>query len=280
MSALAPLETLYDVAQGDELPLPPELAALYGPLRFPRHPCRPHVVGNFVSSLDGVISLNGPGEAGGGEISGFSPQDQMVMGVLRAAADAVVIGAGTLRSVPEHLWTAESIYPPLAGNYRRFRDALGKSGPPLNVIVTGRGAVDPSSRVFRSGEVPALIITTETGAHHLRERDFRTPVEVEPGSTLVRGERVLAAVRRAQPGNLVVVEGGPHLIAEFFAEQILDELFLTVAPQIAGSDGAVERPRLIAGRRFAPEHPLWGTLVGVKRGGSHIFLRYSFATAG
>jgi hypothetical protein len=59
----------------------------------------------------------------------------------------------------------------------------------------------------------------------------------------------------------------------------VDELLLTLAPRIAGREGAVERPSLVAGRMFAPEHPLWGTLVGVKRGGSHLFLRYSFASA-
>ena len=65
---------------------------------MPRHATRPHVIGNFVTSLDGVVSLGIPGKAGGGEISGFNPHDRMVMGVLRAAADAVVVGAGTLRA--------------------------------------------------------------------------------------------------------------------------------------------------------------------------------------
>ena len=57
---------------------------------MPRHAARPHVIGNFVTSLDGVVSLGIPGKAGGGEISGFNPHDRMVMGLLRAAADAVV----------------------------------------------------------------------------------------------------------------------------------------------------------------------------------------------
>jgi hypothetical protein len=52
-----------------------------------------------------------------------------------------------------------------------------------------------------------------------------------------------------------------------------------LAPQVAGRDGSPERPGLVAGKRFAPEHPLWGTLVGVKRSGSHLFLRYAFPSA-
>ena len=76
--------------------------------------------------------------------------------------------------------------------------------------------------------------------------------------------------------GVILVEGGPQLIGDFFAERCLDELFLTLAPQVAGRDDTSERPGLVAGKRFAPEHPIWGTLVGVKRGGSHLFLRYAF----
>src|SRR3712207_5089584 len=153
MNAIAPLETLYDAVQGDDLPLPGELAALYGRLAIPPHPERPYVVGNFVTTLDGVVSLNEPGQSGGGEISGFNQHDRMVMGLLRATAGAVVVGAGTLRAVPRHLWTAEYVYPGLADAYRQLRTTLGYTEPPLNVIVTARGALDLNLRVFQSGEV-------------------------------------------------------------------------------------------------------------------------------
>ena len=113
---LAPLETLYEVDQGNALPLPPELAGVYGRLAFPPHPGRPYVIGNFVTSLDGVTSLQVPGQAGGGPISGFNPHDHLVMGLLRAAADAVIVGAGTLRAVPHHVWTAAYVCPALAGS--------------------------------------------------------------------------------------------------------------------------------------------------------------------
>ena len=65
---------------------------------------------------------------------------------------------------------------------------------------------------------------------------------------------------------------------DFFAERRIDEQFLTLAPQVAGRDGLPARPGLVAGKLFAPDHPLWGTLIGVKRGGSHLFLRYAFST--
>ena len=97
---LTPLATLYDAAPGVEVPLPIELATLYGPLRFPQPASRPYVIGNFVTTLDGVVSLNVLGKAGGGEISGFNDHDHLIMGLLRAVADAVIVGAGTLRRLP------------------------------------------------------------------------------------------------------------------------------------------------------------------------------------
>src|SRR5437763_730741 len=142
MNTMTPLEQLFDVERGSDLPLPPDLLTLFGRLQFPLHPRRPYVIGNFVTTLDGVVTLNEPGHASGGDISGFNRHDQMVMGLLRAIADAVIVGAGTLRSVPQHRWTAQYIYPPFADVYQQLRISLGKPAPPLNVIVTAHGEVD------------------------------------------------------------------------------------------------------------------------------------------
>lgn len=73
-----------------------------------------------------------------------------------------------------------------------------------------------------------------------------------------------------------MMEGGPHLLAQFIAERCLDELFLTLAPQMAGRDGHLERMGLTAGRIFSPDNPVWGELVSLRVGGSHLFLRYAF----
>jgi riboflavin biosynthesis pyrimidine reductase len=282
VSVLAPLQDLFDATSGDDLPMPCALTSLYGRLRIPRHRARPHVIGNFVTSLDGVVSLGIPGKAGGGEISGFNPHDRMVMGLLRAAADAVVIGAGTLRaSSPDHVWTADYIYPPLADAYRELRAALGKSEPPLNVVVTGSGDIDLDRRLFRSGAAPSLIVTSGAGAERLqvRDRDLSPSARIEvvaEAAPLCAGA-VLDAVGHTRKSELVLIEAGPRLMSDFFAERLLDELFLTLAPQVAGRDSGVERPGLVSGKLFAPDHPVWGTLVGLKRGGDHLLLRYAFA---
>src|SRR5438874_1362070 len=119
MITLTPLETLFDRQNGRELPLPDELAFLFGSLQFPfsAGSDQSYVISNFVTSLDGVVSLNTPGHASGGDISGFNRHDQMVMGLLRAIADIIIIGAGTLRAEPDHRWTADYIFPALSNEY-------------------------------------------------------------------------------------------------------------------------------------------------------------------
>src|SRR5947209_16465493 len=178
MNALTPLESLFDMERGSDLPLPPDLSTLFGRLQFPPHPDLPYVIGNFVTTLDGVVTLNEPGHASGGDISGFNQHDQLVMGLLRAAADAVIVGAGTLRSVPQHLWTAQYIFPSQADAYQQLRTSLSKPAPPLNVIVTARGEVDLGLPVFQSSEVPVLLVTTSQGEAHVRAERLPPSVQV------------------------------------------------------------------------------------------------------
>ena len=280
MNILPPLETLFDAQRGTDLPLPPELAAIYGQMRFPLQPDRPYIFANFVTSLDGVVSLEAPGRAGGGDISGNNKHDHMLMGILRAAADAIIVGAGTLRKSPRHIWTAEHIYPPFSTFYQQLRRNMNKTEPPLNVIVTLQGNVNLDQPLFQSGKVPVLIITTMRGEQRLRQQTIPPSTEIaalaQNEEGLLSTQAMLEVVQRVHPGNLILSEGGPQLLANFFAEHCLDELFLTLAPQVAGRDASIERPGLVAGKLFAPEFPLWGSLVSVKRETNHLFLRYAF----
>ena len=275
---LIPLETLYETIDGVDVRLPSVLKAFYGRFNFPKPVGRSYVISNFVTTLDGVVSLNAPGHSAGGDISGFNEQDRIVMGLLRAVADTVIVGAGTLRSVPDHLWTADYIYPDLAPIYKEARTSMGQSGHPLNVIVTASGEIDLELRVFKSGEVPVLIVTTTHAADRIREHQLPSSVQVVniQDEAPLSARAILDAANHVRPSKVILVEGGPKLMGNFFAERCLDELFLTLAPQIAGRDVSVMRPGLVAGKTFAPEQPLWGALAGVKRGGSHLFLRYMF----
>jgi len=277
--ALAPLETLYEAKRGKSLPLPRRLVRLYGRLRMPLARARPYVISNFVTTLDGVVSLNEKGHASGGDISGFSAQDRMVMGLLRAIADVVIVGAGTLGVDRHHVWTAERIFPGLADEYRRLRTALRKREPPLMVVVSGCGSLDLRLPVFASGEMRSLVVTGTAGAKRLHKSGVPASVEIRAvrGGGAIRAKSILEQVRRVSAGKLILVEGGPRLLGDFFADRVLDEQFLTLAPQIAGRKVGDRRLSLVMGRTFAPQSPLWGRLIDLRRGKDHLFLRYSFS---
>lgn len=278
MADLAPFQTCLDLTEGDPLPLPEKLAGVYGTLRVRKPAGRPLVIANFVTTLDGVISLKLPGLAGGEPISGGNAHDAMVMGLLRAVADVAIIGAGSLRAGPNSRVTAEYVFPPLAEEFRALRAALGRPPSPLNVVVTARGAVDRQHPIFTSGEVRVLVLSTDLGLAELRRHDWPEWVTLESigaGDSLDPAAILQAAMAHQSPCEIVLSEGGPGLTGDLLAANLLDELFLTLAPQIAGRHQS-ERPGLAAGHEFAPHDSRWGELTSVKRAGHHLFLRYSF----
>jgi riboflavin biosynthesis pyrimidine reductase len=271
---LAPLEVLFDRADGEAAPLPERLRLLYGPLRLPPPGRRPFLLTNFVETLDGVTALGLADKPGGGPISGGNPHDRMTMGLLRAVADAVVVGAGTARSVPRHLWTPGYIFPALAEEYAELRRRLSLGKDPLNVIVSASGKVEASQAVFSSG-VPVLVVTTRAGAARLPPLPSSVSVAVAGEDGAISAAGIIAALTGHAPARRVLLEGGPTLLGDFLAEDRVEDLFLTLAPQIAGRSADYDRPGLVAGKAFAPAKPLWSSLVSVRRGGDFLFLRYS-----
>ena len=274
----AALRTLMETARGPALPLPAKLLRLYGAFRLRSPPSGFHVFSNFVSTLDGVVSLQVRGHSGGGDISGFSAQDRMVMGLLRASADAVIVGSGTLAADPQHVWTPQAICPELGDEYRRLSLAMAKPRA-LNVIVSAGGTVDLRLPVFTSGKVAAMIITTVRGAKQLRR--LRVPDSaqihvIRRRSGEIPAADILRAVGRAVTGRRVLVEGGPRLLATFYKERLIDEQFLTLAPQLSGRKIGDARMGLVMGKTFAPRDPRWGRLTDARLGSRLLFLRYAF----
>jgi riboflavin biosynthesis pyrimidine reductase len=277
--ALAPLEPLLRVSRGNSLPLPAKLARLYGDLRMPRRALHPIVFSNFVTTLDGVVSLRIKGHAGGGDISGFNVPDRMVMGLLRAIADVVIVGSGTLEEDRKHIWTPEAICPELGPAYNELRAALRKPQCPQNVIVTGSGHVDLRLPVFKSRPVRPLVLTTAGGARRLARQRVVGPSQIlaiHHGDGPIPASVILTKLCRAPGIQRILIEGGPTLLGEFFEQRLVDELFLTVAPQIAGRKLNDGRLGLVMGESFAPRTPLWSSLSDVRRSKNHLFLRYSF----
>ena len=107
----------------------------------------------------------------------------------------------------------------------------------------------------------------------------QTPAKAEvivlPGGRGISPQDVIAAAAKGRPGGILLLEAGPKLLGQFLGERLVDELFLTIAPQIAGRDDAERRPGLVAGRTFAPDDPLWANLASARRAGDHLFLRYA-----
>src|SRR5712691_7197541 len=144
---LEPFQVLYEA----DLPaykLPADLHHVYGRLGFPT----PVIYSNFVASLDGVVTL-GSKPSAGSIISGKYPADRFLMGLLRACADAVLIGAGTLRATPGHLWTPAHVYPDLASEFVTLRQTLGLSLEPRLVLLTATGDLDMKHPALVRGAV-------------------------------------------------------------------------------------------------------------------------------
>ncbi|HEX5165928.1 MAG TPA: dihydrofolate reductase family protein, partial [Thermomicrobiales bacterium] len=158
MKTLSPFARVMHATAGVEIPLPLAIASIYGPLTLPAYAGRPLVISNFVTTLDGVVSLAVPGKEGGRAISGDNQHDRLLVATLAAVADAIVIGGGTLRSSPGHIWTADALAPDFAAAFATLRQSLGKTGPPLNVVVTRDGDLDPAERLFQAGKVPVLVV--------------------------------------------------------------------------------------------------------------------------
>ena len=88
---------------------------------------RPTVIANFVSTLDGVVAFDADGRSGGGEVSGFFEPDRFVMGMLRAMADVVLVGAGTVRAASTHEWTPRHVH---RGSAELYADLAAADGCP------------------------------------------------------------------------------------------------------------------------------------------------------
>ena len=278
------IHTLIDLAPAHAPVLPFPLRQQYGgDLHFAcRAVGRPYVIGNFVSTLDGIVSFAIPGKDGGGEISGHNDADRFIMGLLRASADAVMIGSGTLHAThPAHLWIAGSVYPEAGELYAAYRaGVLGKQQPPCTVVVSGSGSVDLGRRMFRSGEVRVLILTTGMGAARLRASGAAALPSTEvlaldtSGGTVAPAAMLDAVCTRFGAG-LLLHEGGPALYGEFIAAGLVDEMFLTLAPQIAGSGPERPRPTMVWGTEFPPGSAPWVRILSVKQSEDHLYLRYA-----
>jgi riboflavin biosynthesis pyrimidine reductase len=267
---LAPFEVLYEA----DLPaykLPVDLQQLYGRLGF----AGTVVYSNFISSVDGVVTL-GSTPSAGSVISGKDPADRFLMGLLRACADAVVIGAGTMRATPGHLWTPAHVYPSLATEFTSLRSNLGRSREPVLVLLTAGGKLDFSHPALVKG---AIVVTTAAGAKKIGHRLPPTceVIAMGKGKTLDLGKTI--SELRGRGLKVLLTEGGPHVMGQLIDERLLDEAFLTISPVIAGRKDE-RRLGMVEGVELLPKRGAWSDLLSARRHGDYLFLRYRLKDRG
>ena len=258
---MTPIEVLFErPGRSPSFAIPGALAEAYGgDFGLPR----PLLFANFVSSIDGVVALPGPVESGR-IVSGGSEPDRFVMALLRACADAVVIGAGTFRHANGAHWRAEDAYPSAANLFSDLRKHLGLRPQPRLVVVTASGKIDPAQPALRD----ALIATTLAGEARLRGALPAGARIVVLGSGLAS----LIEGLHSQGLQSVLTEGGPTLVGQFVDDGLLDELFLTVSPKLFGRSSDDGRKSLVDGHLRAAQDL---ELVSARRHESHLFLRYA-----
>jgi riboflavin biosynthesis pyrimidine reductase len=259
------LELLWEQEGLPQRDLPDELRALYaGELGF-RGPC---VYANFVETLDGVVAIPTL-ERSNALIADESEDDKFVMGLLRAFADVVLVGSRTLLASPKGRWRPEGVYPAGESAFAELRTRLGKSEHPAVAVVTTGASLDVSHPVLAD----AVVLTTVRGAARLEG--------VVPNLAAVNdGDRVdlRAALEllRGRGHSLVLAEAGPSTFGELVAQDLVDELFLTVSPVLAGRLRSGHRLGLVEGVELLPEARMAPRLLSLRRAGEHLFLRYTF----
>ncbi|MBA2642981.1 MAG: dihydrofolate reductase family protein [Actinobacteria bacterium] len=264
-SHLEPLEVLYEADGLAAADLPPELTRLYGgPLGFDE----PRLFANFVSTIDGVVAIPSIPKSNA-VIAAGSKGDHFVMGLLRAFADVVLIGSGTLRSSPEGTWLPEKVFPPAAAAFAGLRHARDRPEKPEVAVLTGRGSIDPAHPLLESG---ALVLTSERGAARLGG-------ELPPASAIVSlGEdtsidpHAVVSALHERGHRLILSEAGPHTFGDLLGAGVVDELFLTVSPLLAGNAGQDSRFRLVEAEDLNPLAR--ARTLSIRRHEEHVFLRY------
>jgi riboflavin biosynthesis pyrimidine reductase len=260
-----PLDVLFERADLPRTGLPSHLLALYG---GDFGVAREGLYANFVASVDGVVALAQKGESGG-TVSGGSEADRFVMALLRACADAVVIGAGTFRHAPGDVWDAAHAYPAAAAAFGELRAALGLSPRPQLVVLTDSGDLDVSQPALAG----AIVATTDQGAARLRSSVSAATRVASLGAGRI-GASHLVGFLRAEGLRSVLTEGGPSTLGDLLAGDVVDELFVTVSPRLFGRLDSDGRKGLVQGVDLAGRGL---DLRSVRRHGGHLFLRYGLS---
>ena len=281
-------EILFDSAE--PAPVSDPAYTPYGNLGFPpAHPDRPWTFANFVQSIDGIASFKGE-HATGGDIA-RSREDKWLMNLLRAHADAIIMGIGTLleetRSLSKLNQGRGPVYRVEEQGLQRLRSKLGR-GREKVIFVTASALLDPSLfRIFDGDEVEAFVLTSETGAGHLKGKGVNVLVSGEAGAA-VDLSKAMTLLRKELGVEYLLCEGGPTFYGNMSRAGLIDEKFLTISPVEVGllipleqdpaenekSNPPRQRPTTFTAPGFTAENAPWWRWMSCRRVGDHEFNRY------
>jgi riboflavin biosynthesis pyrimidine reductase len=262
--------------------------APYGKLAFPAPAAaRPWIYANFVQTLDGIVSLLGD-EAGGADISEL-PEDRWLMDLLRAHADAVMLGMGTLRE-EQRMGRPRArgpVFRIMDAGMQQLRTRL-RRGRERNVLVTARADFQMSDFAAFDGEhVDVTIVTTHEGAKRLEaQRNSHPRVDIVPVDPEAKGEGVdlgkaVATLKERYGTNYLLCEGGPRLYSGMLTAGLIDEKFLTVSPIEVGRLSAQgPRPTVSAEVGFSKEDAVRWSWLSCRKVGNHQFHRFRRKVSG
>jgi riboflavin-specific deaminase-like protein len=223
---------------------------------------RPYLVLNMVSTADGRATVDGRSGPIGNKA------DRELFHGLRTAVDAVMAGAGTVRVERYRRLVREE-------SARQVRRRRGLAEEPWACIVSGRLALPEDIPILSDPAARVAIVTSSAAS--LPQADGGAQIEYvrsrEEG--LLDLPSAMSELYERFGIGTVLCEGGPHTNSQLLADGLVDELFLSLSPKLAGGDVTDEALRIVAGPSIDP--PLQMQLISAFECESHLFLRYRVA---
>jgi riboflavin-specific deaminase-like protein len=248
----------------DELDLT-ELAQRVSPTVAQDGRPRPYLVLNMVSTTDGRATVEGRS----GPIGDAA--DRELFHALRTTVDAVMAGAGTVRVERyRRLVRQESA--------RQIRRRRGLAEEPWAVIVSGRLVLPPDIPILADPGARVAVVTSSAASLQQPEGGAQIEYVRSREEGLLDLPSAMSELCERFEIGTVLCEGGPHTNSQLLADGLVDELFLSLSPKLAGGDVMDEALRIVAGPSIDP--PLEMELISAFECESHLFLRYRLANAG
>lgn len=186
----------------------------------------PPVSANFAISIDGKIAARGRGPT-----SFTSAADRRRMLELRAEADAILVGRGTLEADDMPLRLP-------ARDLQAVRLRAGKPAEPLRVVFSNSGRLRKNPRIFRGG-APIVVFTTKAMPVSTRRwLEKVADVHIEPRARSVDVRRALSILARDYGVRAALCEGGAELFRSLVVAGLVRRLHVTFAPIVIGGADA------------------------------------------